>query len=55
MGMTRNPAVILYDAAGKAMAVENGVAIPANTKGLLAHTKDSSGTARAVESVDATP
>ena len=31
----RNPAVILYDANGVAMAVENGVATPVGTRGLL--------------------
>jgi hypothetical protein len=45
----RSPAVILYDAAGNPLAVENGVAIPANTKGLLVHGKDSTGFARSIE------
>ena len=40
---------VLYDAFGKAMAVENGVAIPANTRGMLGHAKDSSGDARVLE------
>jgi hypothetical protein len=47
--MTRNPAVILYDANGKALAVEDGVAIPANTKGVMFHGKDDSGNARVAE------
>jgi hypothetical protein len=47
--MSRNPAVILYDAAGKALAVENGVAIPANTKGTLFHGRDDAGYARVAE------
>jgi len=33
--MNRNPAVLLYDANGIALAVRNGVAIPANTPGLI--------------------
>jgi hypothetical protein len=38
--MAKSPVVILYDAAGVAMAVENGVALPANTRGLLVAGKD---------------
>lgn len=38
--MIRSPAVILYDAAGVAHAVQNGVAIPANTPGLMAAGSD---------------
>jgi len=53
--MSRNPAVILYDAAGKALAVQNGVAIPAGTKGLLGHAQDDSGVARVLQTdVDGT-
>ena len=44
-----SPAVALYDASGNAMAVQDGVAIPANTKGLLIHGKDNSGDARVAE------
>jgi len=33
--MAKSPVVILYDSAGVAMAVENGVATPANTKGVI--------------------
>lgn len=43
--MEDSPAVILYDAAGVAMAVQNGVAIPASTRGLLPMVSDA-GTAR---------
>jgi hypothetical protein len=35
VGVSRSPAVVLYDANGVAMAVSDGVAIPANTKGVL--------------------
>jgi hypothetical protein len=35
-----SPAAILYDANGVALAVSNGVAVPANTKGLLAAGSD---------------
>jgi hypothetical protein len=38
--------VILYDASGNPMAVQDGVAIPANTRALLVVGKDSSGNAR---------
>lgn len=38
--------VLLYDAAGKPMAVQNGVAIPANTKSYLWSGADASGVAR---------
>jgi len=47
--MNESPAVVLYDPSGNAMAVQNGVAIPANTKGLLLHGRDGSGDARAAE------
>jgi hypothetical protein len=47
--MSDSPAVVLYDSSGNAMAVQNGVAIPANTKGLLLHGRDGSGDARAAE------
>lgn len=47
--MSESPAVILYDANSNAMAVQNGVAIPANTKGLLLHGRDGSGDARVAE------
>lgn len=40
--MAKSPVVILYDAAGVAMAVQDGVAIPANTKGLLLAGKEGS-------------
>lgn len=33
--MPRSPAVIIYDASGVAMAVQDGVALPANTRGFL--------------------
>jgi len=49
--MSESPAAILYDASGNAMAVQDGVAIPANTKGLLIHGKDGSGNARVAELV----
>jgi hypothetical protein len=44
----RSPAVILYDSAGNPLAVENGVAIPANTKGTLLHGRDVGGVARSL-------
>lgn len=47
--MRDSPAVVLYDADGIAMAVQDGVAIPANTKGLLMHGIDSSGNAQAID------
>lgn len=47
--MNDSPAVVLYDPSGNAMAVQNGVAIPANTKGLLLHGRDGSGDARSAE------
>lgn len=50
--MSRSPAVILYDANGKALAVEDGVAIPANTPGVLIHGRDDSGDARVAEFVE---
>ena len=40
-----SPAVILYDATGNALAVSDGVTIPASTKGLLFHGKDIEGKA----------
>ena len=42
----RNPAVRLYDAEGHPLDVQDGVAIPANTPGLLLAGKDGSGYAR---------
>jgi len=50
--MSLSPAVILYDANGVALAVENGVAIPANTRGLLVAGRETDGKARFVH-VDA--
>jgi len=44
--MSRSPAVILYDAAGVAMAVADGAAIPTNTRGVLGAGKDSAGNAK---------
>jgi len=41
-----SPAVILYNAAGVAMAVQDGVAVPANTDALLIAGKTSTGVAR---------
>lgn len=41
-----NEAVILYDSNGVELNVANGVAIPANTRGLLAMGSDSGGVAR---------
>lgn len=38
--MSDSPAVILYDVSGNPMAVQDGAAIPANTKGLLLHGSD---------------
>lgn len=38
--MNDSPAVILYDVSGNPMAVQDGVVIPANTKGLLLHGSD---------------
>lgn len=51
MAMFTNPAVILYDTAGNALAVENGVAIPANTSGLIVSGNEA-GTARFIDVVD---
>lgn len=44
--MIDSPAVILYDENGVALAVADGVLIPANTPGLLAAGKDGGGVAR---------
>ena len=41
----RDPAVILYDSAGNAMAVQDGVAVPAGTRGLMGAGQDSFGDA----------
>lgn len=41
-----SPAVILYDANGIAMSVEDGVAIPSSTRGLLIAGKDGTGKSR---------
>jgi hypothetical protein len=41
-----NESVILYDSSGVEMNVQNGVAIPASTRGLLAMGSDSGGVAR---------
>jgi hypothetical protein len=41
-----SPAVILYDPAGVAMAVANGVAVPVGTQGLILAGQDTGGTAR---------
>lgn len=49
--MTDGPAVILYDAAGKALAVQGGVAIPAATPGLLATGADAAGIARTLRTL----
>jgi hypothetical protein len=46
--MSRSPAVILFDSAGLPLAVENGVAIPASTKGVLSHARDVGGIARSI-------
>ncbi len=43
-----NPSVILYDALGRPLAVQDAVAIPANTPRLLFAGKDGSGNARTV-------
>jgi hypothetical protein len=40
---------VLYDSSGKVLEVESGVAIPANTRGVLVHGKDGSGDARVAE------
>jgi hypothetical protein len=44
--MAKSPAVILYDATGIAMAVQDGIAIPASTRGLLIAGKGGGGVAR---------
>lgn len=44
--MSRNPAVILYNADGVPMAVSDGVAIPVGTQGLIAAGKDAAGNSR---------
>lgn len=44
--VVNQPGVVLYDASGNEMYVEDGVAIPANTKGILQAGKDGSGDAR---------
>ncbi len=41
-----NPAVILYDANGKALSVQNGVMLPAGTPGLISAGVDDSGVVR---------
>lgn len=46
-----NPAVVLYDALGRPLAVQEDAAIPANTPRLLVAGKDNSGNARTL-SVD---
>jgi hypothetical protein len=46
-----SPAVILYDAAGKALAVEDGVAVPANQQGLFMLGKEGAD-ARFISAVD---
>lgn len=46
--MNRSPAVILYDANGVALAVADGVAIPADTRGLLSMGVDGAGAARRI-------
>jgi hypothetical protein len=38
--MSRNPAVVLYDASGNAFAVQNGVAIPVSTPALMVGASD---------------
>lgn len=50
--MSRSPAVILYDSSGKALEVQDGVAVPANTRGVLSHGVDDSGDARTFEIAD---
>lgn len=44
--MARNPAVILYDADSKPLAVQDGMVIPVDTPGLLLTGRDDSGNAR---------
>jgi hypothetical protein len=46
--MSRNPAVVLYDASGKAHAVKNGVAIPADTPAFILAGRDSTDLSRDV-------
>lgn len=46
--MSRTPAVVLYDATGKAHAVKNGVAIPADTPSLLLAGRDATDFSRDV-------
>ena len=46
--MNKSPVVLLYDASGVAMAVQDGVAIPVGTSGLLMYGEDDSGYARRV-------
>lgn len=46
-----SPVVVLYDATGKALAVRDGVAVPADTPGLIPLTKAADGTARYLQSV----
>jgi hypothetical protein len=43
--MAKSPAAILYDANGVPMAVEDGIAVPANTRGLLIAGESSAGDA----------
>lgn len=44
--MIRPPSVILYDSTGTAMAVQNGVALPAGTRALVVAGVDNAGNAR---------
>lgn len=47
----RSPAAILYDASGNPLAVQDGVAVPANTPSLLLAGKDINGYARHVKAL----
>lgn len=50
MSNARNPAVILYDAAGNAFAVQSGAAVPVNTPALMVAGKDGAGNAQYLRS-----
>lgn len=51
MAILPEKSVLLYDADGTALAVQDGVAMPASTKGILAHGSDGT-TARALRTAD---
>lgn len=47
--MNKSPVVVLYDAAGNALAVQDGVTIPADTPGILVHAEDEDGVAHRLQ------